>query len=275
MDNLNVFKNDSLNLKVRTLLNDDGSISINAENTAIGFGWIQIQLKNNKEYISIRWETLNNYCNDLGFPNKLGKDDYIPESLFYLLGMKANNKIALDFQRWLATEVLPSIRKNGGYILGQSEMTDEELMAKAVLVSQKIIESKNLIIKQQQEKLEEQAPSVEFAKAVNEIDDCILIGQLAKLIAQNGVNIGEKRLFKYLRDNGYLINRIGSDRNTPTQKAIQLGVLKAKETVIDNPIIGSVIKATPVVTGKGQLYFIKKFKSMIEESKEGQMCYLN
>lgn len=97
--------------QVRTILNDNGSISINAEDAARGLGWVQI--KNNKVYV--RWETINTYLNELGFSQLVGKDDYIPESLFYLLGMKANNEAAQEFQKWLAVDVLPEIRKNGSY----------------------------------------------------------------------------------------------------------------------------------------------------------------
>lgn len=96
---------------VRTILNDDGSISINAEDTAIGFGWTQV--KNNTVYV--KWERINGFISELGFSPAVGKGDYIPESLFYLLGMKANNPSAHEFQKWLAVDVLPEIRKNGSY----------------------------------------------------------------------------------------------------------------------------------------------------------------
>lgn len=115
MNDLKIFNNNDLGLMVRTIQNDDGSISINAEDTAVGFGWTQMQTKKGKQYTSIRWETLNGYCAEFGFPNKLGKDDYIPESLFYRLGMKANNAVADKFQNWLALEVIPEIRKTGSY----------------------------------------------------------------------------------------------------------------------------------------------------------------
>lgn len=118
MSEMRVFSNNHLGLQVRTILNEDGSVSINAEDTAIGFGWIQKQLKNGKEYISIRWVTLNSYLKEIGFPQEVGEKDYIPESIFYLLGMKASNEIALQFQKWLALDVLPSLRKTGIYELG-------------------------------------------------------------------------------------------------------------------------------------------------------------
>ena len=125
MNELQIFDNEELGLSVRTILNDDGSISVNAEDTAIGFGWTQTQNKNRKKYTSVRWETLNGWCRTFGFPNSLGKDDYIPESLFYRLGMKANNAVADKFQNWLAMEVIPSIRRTGSY---QKPMTPEQMM---------------------------------------------------------------------------------------------------------------------------------------------------
>ena len=121
MDELQIFNNEELGLSVRTILNNDGSISVNAEDTAIGFGWTQE--KNGAVYV--RWETLNGWCKTFGFPNSLGKDDYIPESLFYRLGMKANNSVADKFQNWLAMEVIPSIRRTGSY---QKPLTPEQMM---------------------------------------------------------------------------------------------------------------------------------------------------
>ncbi|HBF4550056.1 TPA: toxin Bro [Clostridioides difficile] len=123
------FENNELGIKIRTIKYEDGSIGINAEDTAIGFGWCQTQNKNGKQYVSIRWETINKYCKEFGFLNLLGKDDYIPESLFYLLGMKAKNEIAVKFQTWLAVDVLPSIRQTGAYITNNAN--PEKLREKA------------------------------------------------------------------------------------------------------------------------------------------------
>ena len=112
MNEIKIFENSELGFKVRTLLNPDGSISVNAEDTAIGYGWITVAKSGNEV---VRWARLNGYCEELGFPNKLGKDDYIPESLFYMLGFKAGNDRALKYQQWLAMEVLPSLRRTGSY----------------------------------------------------------------------------------------------------------------------------------------------------------------
>lgn len=108
---IKAFKNEELGLQIRTIINKDGSISMSAEDTAVGFGWCRD--KNGKNYVM--WDRFNNFSSELGFPHKCGKDDYIPESLYYLLGMKASNERATKYQRWLAIEVLPSIRKTGTY----------------------------------------------------------------------------------------------------------------------------------------------------------------
>ena len=113
------FTNKDLGLQVRTITNEDGSISINAEDTAIGFGWVKTENKNGKVYTSIRWDRMNGFSKECGFDHEWSKDDYIPESLFYRLGMKASNKVADAFQNWLAMEVIPSIRKIGSYSTSQ------------------------------------------------------------------------------------------------------------------------------------------------------------
>lgn len=136
MNDIQEFINDDLGLSVRAIQNQDGSISMNVEDTIIGFGFIQTQNKNGKEYKSVRLETFYSYCNELGFPNKLGKDDYISESLFYLLGMKASNETARNFQYWLATQVIPSIRKHGAFIADGANI-DEDFVLNELRFSQK------------------------------------------------------------------------------------------------------------------------------------------
>ncbi|NJJ36742.1 phage repressor protein/antirepressor Ant [Clostridioides difficile] len=101
---------------VRTISYEDGSIGVNAEDTAVGFGWCKAERKGEKEYKSVRWKRMNEFSKEFGFAHKWSKDDYIPESLFYMLGMKAKNEAALKFQKWLATDVIPTIRKHGAYL---------------------------------------------------------------------------------------------------------------------------------------------------------------
>lgn len=114
MNELKIFNNDELGISVRTILNEDGSISINAEDTAIGFGWTTVAKSGNEV---VRWARVNEYCSELGFSQDVGKDDYIPESLYYLLGMKASNERALKYQKWLAMDVIPQLRRTGTYTM--------------------------------------------------------------------------------------------------------------------------------------------------------------
>lgn len=176
----------------------------------------------------------------------------INESGLYSLILSSELPSAKAFKRWVTSEVLPSIRKNGGYIAGQETMTDDELMARALQVAQnKILE--------RDKQIETMKPKAIFADAVAASHTSILIGDLAKLISQNGVNIGQKRLFKWLRDNGYLIKREGSDRNMPTQRSMEMKLFEVKESTISNPDGSVRITRTPKVTGKGQQYFVNKF----------------
>lgn len=176
----------------------------------------------------------------------------INESGLYSLILSSKQPNAKKFKKWVTSEVLPSIRKNGGYIAGQETMSDDELMARALQVAQnKILE--------RDKQIETMKPKAIFADAVAASHTSILIGDLAKLISQNGVNIGQKRLFKWLRDNGYLIKREGSDRNMPTQRSMEMKLFEVKESTISNPDGSVRITRTPKVTGKGQQYFVNKF----------------
>ena len=249
-----IFKNQRLNLQIRAIKNQDGSISINAEDTALGFGWYEE--KNGKVYP--RWRTINSYLKELGFSQGVAEDDYIPESLFYRLGMKASNKVAEEFQNWLAIDVIPSIRKHGAYM---TENTLEEALTNPDFLIKLATE-----LKEEQSKrkaLEEEkklnAPKIVFADAVSTSKTSILIGELAKILKQNGIETGQRRLFEWLRVNKYLISRKGTDYNMPTQKSMELGLFEIKETSIAHADGHTSISKTPKITGKGQQYFINKF----------------
>lgn len=162
------------------------------------------------------------------------------------------------FKHWVTSEVLPSIRKNGGYIAGQETMTDDELLAKALMVANNKIAERDRIIEHQKAKIEYDRPKTIFADAVATSNTSILVGDLAKIICQNGVQIGQKRLFAWLRDNGYLMKN-GSSYNMPIQRYVQQGLFEVKERSIQNPDGSVRITITPKVTGKGQLYFVNKF----------------
>lgn len=250
--------NEILNIKGVDCYEKDGIAYLKLENVARGLGFTQTQRKNGIEYFSVRWGRIEQYLSELGFPHKWGKDDFIPENIFYRLAMKAKNEVAEKFQALVADEIIPSIRKSGGYIVGQETLSDDELLEKAILVAQKKIEERDKIIKQQRQKIEQDKPKTIFADAVSTSKTSILVGDLAKLICQNGYEIGQKRLFDWLRDNGYLI-KSGSSKNMPTQRFVEQGLFEVKESNVQNPDGSVRITRTTKVTGKGQVYFINKF----------------
>lgn len=251
MNEVRLFENEEIGVSARTMLNDDGSISVNAEDTAIGFGWTQE--KNGKTYV--RWETFHGYCKEIGFSQNVGKDDYIPESLFYRLGMKASNARADKFQNWLAMEVIPSIRKNGGYIAGQESLSDDELFEKAVLVAQRKIAERDKIIAQQKEKLDEQQPLVDFATHISQSKDTIDMDEMAKIAQNENINIGRNRLIKWLKE-----KKILKDNRTPYRTYIERGYFDVVETKKET-MYGILVFPKTVITGKGQLWVIEKLRA--------------
>lgn len=234
---------------------------LNAEDVARGFGFTQE--KNGVEYV--RWETVNNYLNVFGFSQRVGKGDYIPENMVYRLGFKANNDTATRFQSVLADEVLPSIRKHGGYLTPQK--MEEALLNPDVLIrlATDLKEERQKRIEAEQAKMiaekvnQENAPKVLFADAVIGSRSTCLVGELAKILTQNGYKIGQNRLFKWLRENGYLGTK-GEYYNIPNQRYIEMGLFDVKKTVHDENGV-MVTKTTTKVTGRGQQYFINKFIS--------------
>lgn len=177
----------------------------------------------------------------------------INESGFYALVLSSKLPRAKEFKRWVTSEVLPTIRKHG--MFATDELLDNPDFAIATLQKLKEErEAKKLL----EATIEEQRPKVIFANAVSASRTSILVGEFAKLMRQNGVNLGQNRMFAWLRENGYLINRQGSDRNMPTQKSMELGLFEIKETTINHSDGHISINKTPKITGKGQLYFADK-----------------
>lgn len=178
----------------------------------------------------------------------------INESGLYSLVLTSNKPEAKAFKKWITSEVLPSIRKNGGYLAPQVDFSDPDVMLN--LLNQWKVDREKLI--EANNKIEQQKPKVLFADAVESSVDSILIRDLAKIVKQNGVDIGEKRLFQWMRDNGYIL----TTSNKPSQKSMDLGVLE----LIEGLRLGSEQKFKPTFTtkctGKGQIYFVKK---LIEE----------
>lgn len=225
----------------------DGTAYLDLEAVARGLGFTTTQTIDGKEYINVRWKRVDEYLAEIGFATCGKRPDFIPENIFYRLAMKAKNETAERFQALVADEIIPSIRKTGGYISGQETMSDSELMAKALLVAQRQIDERNKQIAAMQ-------PKALFADAVSASDDCILVRDMAKILRQNGVDLGEKRFYAWLRKNGYL-----TQDNSPTQRSSDLGLFKMHERTISSPDGEIRIRKTTKVTGKGQRYFIKKF----------------
>lgn len=182
----------------------------------------------------------------------------INESGLYALIFGSKLELAQRFKHWVTSEILPSIRKHGGYISGQESMTDDELLAKALLVAQSKIAERDRLIAEKQKDIERMRPKEIFADAVASSKQSILIGQLAKLICQNGCSIGQQRLFKWLRENGYLM-KCGANYNMPMQRYVEQGLFEVKESSVTNPDGSVRLTRTTKVTGKGQQYFINKF----------------
>ena len=185
--------------------------------------------------------------------NYKSKAIIINESGLYALIFGSKLESAKRFKHWVTSEVLPTIRKTGGYQMQPPQ--GKELMALAVLEAQKTIE-------EQTAQIERMRPKEIFADAVATSNTSILIGDLAKLLRQNGVETGQKRLFSWMRENGYLIKRNGADWNMPTQKAMEMGLFEVKESAVNNPDGSVRINKTTKITGKGQQYFINKFLGM-------------
>lgn len=172
----------------------------------------------------------------------------INESGLYALVFGSRLKSAQRFKHWVTSEVLPAIRKTGSYQAPQGK----ELLALAVLEAQKTID-------EQSKAIERMKPKVIFANSVETSHTSILIGDLAKLLKQNGIETGQKRLFDWMREKGYLIKRKGSDWNMPTQKAMNMKLFEVKESTVNNPDGSVRINRTTKVTGRGQTYFVNKF----------------
>lgn len=193
-----------------------------------------------------------------------GKTNVVNEYGLYNLVLASRKPEAKAFKRWITHEVIPAIRKHGGYLTPDKT---EELLNDPDLIIQLAtnLKEERAARSQAEQQLAVAKPKVLFADAVAASDSTILIGDLAKIIKQNGHAVGQQRMFKWLREHGYLIKRIGADYNSPTQKAMELGLFKIKETAITHSDGHVTVSKTVKVTGKGQQYFIAKFEAKKHE----------
>lgn len=250
--------NQIINISGVSCYEKDGTAYLDLEAVARGLGFTTTQTIDGKEYINVRWKRVDEYLAEIGFATCGKRPDFIPENIFYRLAMKAKNEAAERFQAKIADEVIPSIRKHGMYateVTIERMLGDPDAMIKVLTALKEEREQRKAL----ESKVETDRPKVLFADAVSASDSTILVGELAKLISQHGVDIGQRRLFQWMRDNGYLIRREGTDRNMPTQRAMEFGLFSIKETAITCPDGRIRVTKTVRVTGKGQQYFINKF----------------
>ena len=217
--------------------------------------------------------------------NREQKANFITEPNLYKCIFQSRKKEAEQFQDWVCGEVLPSIRKSGGYMVARVDETPEQIMARALIVAQETISRQKAAVAAAEKRAtlleattkqmtvqingletqnKELLPGATFAKAVETSEHSILIGELARIIKQNGVEIGQNRMFQWLRENGFLCKK-GEWYNQPTQRAMEMGLFEIKKTVITKPSGDSLVTTTTKVTGKGQIYFVNRF--LFEKSK--------
>ena len=204
-------------------------------------------------------EDRRNYQNGTSEMNNRGMT-IVNESGLYSLVLSSKLPAAKKFKRWVTSEVLPSLRKHGLY--AADELLDNPDLMIQAMQALKAERAKN---KELSDKVQKDAPKVLFADSVAASHTSILVYDLAKLLRQNGVNIGGHRLFGWLREHGYLVRRNGTDYNMPTQKSMELGLFEVKETAISHSEGHTSVHKTPKVTGKGQVYFVNKFLRKKEE----------
>lgn len=243
MNELQVFKNQEFG-QVRTLtLNDEPWFVGKDVAEALGYA-------EPRSAVSKKVDDADRGVAEMETPSGKQNMTIINESGLYALIFGSKLESAQKFKRWVTSEVLPALRKTGQYQV--KELSGSELMAKALIEAQNVLAAKDKVI-------EEMKPKVVFADAVATSHTSILVGELAKILKQNGIEMGQKRLFAWLREKGYLIKRQGTDYNMPTQKAMDLGLFEIKEGSYVNGSGVNITTKTPKVTGKGQQYFINKF----------------
>lgn len=250
MNEIKIFRNEEFGIIRTVTINNEPYFVGKDVATVLGYSNPQKAIR---DHVDEEDKTVND-----SFTVNGTKGVLINESGLYSLVLSSKLPNAKKFKRWITSEVLPSIRKHGAY------MTNDVL--EKALTSPDFLIQLATKLKDEQEKNKKLAaenevmkPKALFADCVSASKSTILIGELAKIIKANGVDIGQNRLFAWLRDNGYLIRRKGMDYNMPTQKSMELGLFKIKETTINKPDGSIAITKTVKVTGKGQAYFINKF----------------
>lgn len=187
-----------------------------------------------------------------------GVTNVVNEFGLYNLVLGSRKPEAKEFKRWITHEVIPSIRKTGGYV-ANDDLFIETYLPQADEQTKLLFRTTLKTMRQQNEQIAKMKPKALFADAVETSESSVLVGELAKILKQNGIEIGQNRLFAWLRENGFLIKQKGESYNLPTQRSMDLGLFEIKKRVINNPDGSIRTTRTPKVTGKGQIYFVNKF----------------
>ena len=252
MNSMQIFKNDQFGT-IRTMRGKDGEPMFIAGDVAkiLGYG--------DATHMTRRLEDDEKGLRSVETPGGNQMVNVITEPGLYSAILGSRVPEAKAFKRWVTHEVIPSVRKHGAYITPDKI---EEILINPDTIIRLCTDLKEERAKRAalEVKVEADAPKVLFAGAVETSQDSCLVGQLAKMIRQNGYEIGQNRLFDYLRNEGYLC-KSGSNRNMPTQRSMEAGLFEVKESVVDNPDGSVRLVRTTKVTGKGQIYFVNKFLS--------------
>ena len=255
MSEIMMFNNQEFG-EIRTI-ERDGEVWFVGKDIATALGY-----SNTNDAISRHVDDEDKYQGEgVAFPDPHGVMQYptiINESGLYGLVLSSKLPNAKKFKRWITSEVIPSIRKHGAYMtpdVMERALSDPDFLISLAQQLKNEQEKRKAL----QKKVDEQMPAVRFAGAVETAKTTILIGELAKILKQNGINVGQNRLFDWLRNNGYLVKRKGTDYNMPTQRSMEMGLFEIKERTIIQPDGSVTICKTAKVTGKGQVYFVNLF----------------
>ena len=250
MNEIQTFNNPEFGT-VRAVRGDDGEPMFVAKDVCTA-----LEVKNSRDAIA-RLDTDERGVVLIDTPGGEQQMQAVNEAGLYVLVLSSRKPEAKAFKRWVTHEVLPALRRDGGYMVARDE-TPEQTMARAVLLAQQTIDRQKSRIAGLEAENEGMRPKALFADAVAASDGTCLIGEFAKMLRQNGVSIGQNRLFAMLREDGYL-GKAGQNRNVPTQRSMELGLFRIKETAITHSDGHVTINRTPKVTGKGQRYFIERY----------------
>ena len=249
----------------------NGTVFLKLENVARVLGFTTVATSGNE---TVRWSRVWKYIQELGYSmptneqmqlTEEAKDGFIPENIFYRLAMKAKNETAEKFQAFVADEIIPSVRKHGAYLTPQVQehiLNNPDFL---ISLANKIKEeqARNLVLRDENARIQAEndsmRPKARFADAVASSDTDILVGDLAKLLRQNGINVGQNRLYRILREREYLCRQKGTMWNMPTQRALERGLFRVSESTVSKADGTVLVTRTTRVTGKGQTYFLERF----------------